>query len=84
MITPEKDINRKIFITKEILNNVYEILEIFKPLLSKMLKMEDAKYLKQNGSLERVAALFGQISHLCKEIENKNSPSNDFLKNLGN
>jgi hypothetical protein len=84
MLTKEDEINKKILIVKEILNNVYEILNIFKPLLSKMLKMEDAEQYKQDGSLERAASLFGEISELCKEIEKNHNPSDLFLENLGN
>ena len=77
-------INRKIHLVKDILKNIYEILEIFKPLLEVMLEMEEAERYKKNGVFERAASLFGEISLLCKEIE-KDSPSLDlFLDNLGN
>ena len=77
-------INRKIHLVKDILKNVYEILEIFKPLLEVMLEMEEAERYKKNGAFEKAAALFGEISLLCKEIE-KDTPSLDlFLYNLGN
>ena len=84
MLASEDDINKKIFIVKEILNNVYEILNIFRPLLSKMLEMEDAEHYKKDGSFERAASLFGEISELCKEIEKKPLPSTNFLDKLGN
>ena len=38
MPTKEDDINRKIQIVKEILDNVYEVLTLFKPLMNKMMK----------------------------------------------
>jgi hypothetical protein len=77
-------INRKIHLVKDILKNVYEILEIFKPLLELMLKMEETESYKKNGAFEKVASLFGEISILCKEIE-KDTPSLDlFIDNLGN
>ncbi|KKM87507.1 hypothetical protein LCGC14_1268250 [marine sediment metagenome] len=76
-------INRKIHLVKNILTDVYEILEIFKPLLDKMLKMKEADRYIKNGNIERAASLFGDISFLCKEIEN-DSPLNISLDNLGN
>ena len=84
MSTMDDKINRKIHLVKDILKNVYEILELFKPLLEVMLEMEEAEHYKKNGVFEKVASLFGEISILCKEIE-KDSPSlNLFLDNLGN
>ena len=77
-------INRKIHLTKDILKNVYEILELFKPLLEVMLKMEEAEQYKKNGVFEKAASLFGEISVLCKEIENEPPSLNLFLDNLGN
>ncbi len=84
MLTREDEINKKIQLTKKILDNVYEILELFKPLLSKMIKMPDAKEFKENGTFERAAALFGRISDLCEEIENSSLPTNSFFESLGN
>ena len=75
--------NRKIHLVKNILKDVYEIIEIFKPLLEKILKMEEADQYIKNGGFERAASLFGDISILCKEIEN-DSPLNISLDNLGN
>ncbi len=76
-------INRKIQFVKNILNDVYEILEIFKPLLNEIVKMEEADRYIKNGAIERAASLFGDISFLCKEIENE-SPLNISLDSLGN
>ena len=84
MLTNEDEINKKIQLTKKILANVYEILELFKPLLSKMIKMPEAKEFKENGTFERGASLFGKISDLCEEIENDSLPSNSFLESLSN
>lgn len=84
MITREDDIDKKIKLTKEILDHVYEILTLFKPLMDKMIKMEGAKEFKKNGTFNRAAYLFGEISDLCKEIENSPSPASTFLENLGN
>jgi len=76
-------INRKIQFVKNILNDVYEVLEIFKPLLDEMLKMEEADRYIKNGTIERAVSLFSDISFLCKEIENE-SPLNISLDNLRN
>jgi len=84
MLSKEEDINRKIIIVKDILNNIYEILTIFKPLLNRMLKMDEAKDLRKNGTIEKAALLFGKISELCKEIESTSLPENLSLDNLGN
>ena len=83
MLTKEDDINNKIQIVKNILDNVYEILTIFKPLMDKMLKMDEANQYKVNGTFKRAASLFGEISDLCKEIENHSLPTS-FLESLGN
>ncbi len=84
MSTMDDKINRKIHLVKDILKNVYEILELFKPLLEVMLEMEEAEHYKKNGVFEKVASLFGEISILCKEIENDSPSLNLFLDNLGN
>ncbi|MHA2037475.1 MAG: hypothetical protein ACW98X_13655 [Promethearchaeota archaeon] len=84
MLTEEDDINKKIHLVKNILDNVYEILTLFKPLMDKMLQMEEANKFKADGTFERAASLFGEISDLCKEIENSSLPPNSFLENLGN
>ncbi|MHA2182082.1 MAG: hypothetical protein ACXAAH_11740 [Promethearchaeota archaeon] len=84
MLTKEDDINKKIQIVKDILDNVYEILSLFKPLMDKMLKMDDAHQYKVNGTFKRAATLFGEISDLCKEIENNSLPPNTFLESSGN
>ena len=84
MLSKEDEINNKIKLTKDILNHVYEILTLFKPLMDKMIKMEEAKEFKEDGTFERAAYLFGEISDLCKEIENSYPPSSTFLENLGN
>ncbi len=79
----EKVIDAKIQILKNILNNIYEIMVIFKPLLDKMLKMEDAQGLKDEGLILKAADLFGEISRDCNTLTGAQfSPS--FFKNLKN
>jgi len=69
---------------KNILDDTYEILELLKPLIPLLLKMEEAKKYRENGTFERVASLFGEISDLCKEIECSSSASSINFENLGN
>jgi len=84
MFIKEDEINKKILLVKDILNHIYEILTLFKPLMDRMIKMEEAKEFKKNGTFDRAAFLFGEISDLCKEIENSSPPASNFLGNLGN
>ncbi len=84
MSIKEDEINNKIYLTKKILENVYEILELFKPLLIKMIKMPEAEDYKKDGSFKKAASLFGKVSDLCEEIETSSFPSINFLKSLGN
>ena len=79
----DDEINRKLHMTREVLNKTHQILEIFKPLLLKILKMEEADRYIKNGAIERAADLFGDISFLCKEIEN-DSQLNISVDNLSN
>jgi len=84
MLTREDDVNRKIQIVKDILDNIYEILAIFRPLMEKMLQMDEAPKYKASGAFQQAASLFGEISDLCKEIEENSLPPSTFLGNLGN
>ncbi|KKN40649.1 hypothetical protein LCGC14_0731350 [marine sediment metagenome] len=69
---------------KSLLDNVYEILQLFSPLMARMLELDEAKKYKKNGTFDKAAFLFGEISQLCKEIEGTPLPSATFLENLGN
>ncbi len=69
---------------KSLLDNVYEILQLFSPLMARMLELEEAKKYKKNGTFEKAAFLFGEISDLCKEIEGTPLISSIFLDNLEN
>ncbi|MFX1376233.1 MAG: hypothetical protein ACFFA0_10495 [Promethearchaeota archaeon] len=84
MSIKDNKINRKIHLVKNILQNIYEILELFKPLLEIMLKMDEAEPYKKNGVFEKAASLFSEISMLCKDIENDSPSLNLSLDNLGN
>lgn len=63
------DIGRKILLVKNILNDVYEIIALFRPLLELSMELEEAQIYKKNGTLERVASLFGEIAESCKQLE---------------
>lgn len=63
------EINKKIVLVKNILNNVYEILALFKPLFDLVIDMEEAKLYRQNGTFSKAATLLGEISDSCKELE---------------
>ena len=65
----DPEMGRKILLVKNILNDVYEILELFSPLIELSMELEEAKIYKKNGTLERVASLFGEIAENCKELE---------------
>ncbi len=69
---------------KSLLDNVYDILQLFSPLMAKMIELEEAKKYKKDGTFEKAAFLFGEISQLCTEIEGNQMPSSTFLENLGN
>ncbi|MFW9873841.1 MAG: hypothetical protein ACFFG0_12105 [Candidatus Thorarchaeota archaeon] len=84
MSTMDEKINRKIYLVKNILKNVYEILELFKPLIEVILEMEEAEQYKKNGVFQKAASLFGEISIHCKEIENDTPSLNLILDDLGN
>ena len=84
MFTKEEDINNKMILCKDILENTYEILELLKPLIPLLLKMKEAKKYREDGTFERVACLFGEISDLCKEIEDRSERSDINFELLGN
>ena len=65
----DHDMGRKILLVKNILNEVYEIIALFRPLLELCMELEEAQIYKKNGTLERVASLFGEIAQNCKELE---------------
>jgi hypothetical protein len=84
MFAKEDDIDKKMILCKNILDDVFEILELFKPMIPMFMKMEEAKKFRRNGTFERIASLFGEISDLCKEIENSSISTNINFENLGN
>ena len=65
----DSEIELKVVLVKKILNNIYEILSTFRPLFDLMLEMEEAKLYKKNGTFDKAASLFGEISEYCKQLE---------------
>jgi len=65
----DPEMGKKILLVKNILNHVYEIMELFSPLIELSMELEEAQIYKKNGTLERVASLFGEIAENCKELE---------------
>ncbi|MFX1573926.1 MAG: hypothetical protein ACFFB0_14355 [Promethearchaeota archaeon] len=78
MSTIDDKINKKIHLVKYILKDVYEILALLQPLFDRMLEMEESKYYIKNGVFNKAATLFGEISILCKEIEDDSLPLSIF------
>jgi len=77
------EITQKIHLVKKILNNVFEILILFSPIIDQMKMSEDFKHYYKNGTIEKVASLFGEISDQSKEIAGIHL-SEEFFKNLKN
>ncbi len=82
MSTIDIKINKKIHLVKYILKDVYEILKLLQPLFDRMLKMEESKQYIKNGVFNKAASLFGEISLLCKEIEDDSLPLSVFPEDL--
>ena len=77
------NINKNLKIIKQMLENIVEIMTILKPLIEKVLKLEEAEEYKESGTLKKAASLFGEISNQCREITGI-SFSENFLKSLKN
>jgi hypothetical protein len=77
------EIDKKIEIIQKVLENVCEIMTLFKPLLEKLLELEEAKQYSRNGTLDKAALLFGEIAKQCNELQ-KSPYSDEFLNNLEN
>ncbi|MFX1393713.1 MAG: hypothetical protein ACFFAH_09065 [Promethearchaeota archaeon] len=77
------EITQKIHLVKKILNNVFEILILFRPIIDQMKISDEFKQYYKNGTLEKVASLFGEISNQSKKIAGFHL-SEEFLSNLKN
>ena len=47
----DPEMGRKILLVKNILNEVYEIMELFSPLIELSMELEEAQIYKKNGTL---------------------------------
>lgn len=80
-IKVQSSINKKTQLIKVILDDVYQILTLFKPLMSRMIAMDEAREFRENGTFNKAAELFGNIALNSKELETQ--AAQDFL-NLTN
>ena len=77
------DTDKKIETVKMILDDVYEIMITFKPLIEEMLKLDAVQKYREDGTILKVASLFGSIAEKCRELES--SPfSEEFLDRIKN
>jgi hypothetical protein len=76
-------LEKKLKTVKKLLENINKIMILLKPLIEKVLQSEEAIKYRENGTFEKAASLFGEISNNCKEIGCL-SFSEDFLRNLKN
>lgn len=74
------NINRKYHVINNILNNVHQIFLLLQPIINRMIELKDTKMLNNIENLKKTALLFGEISELCKEIENNNSSKETIIK----
>ena len=79
----EVDADKKIQMVKMILDDVYEIMINFKPLIEEMIKLDEVQIYREDGTLIKIASLFGSIAKKCKELE-LNPFSEEFLNNIKN
>ncbi len=78
----EEKINKKLALTNNLLNYVYDILKLFKPLMERMIELEETKKYKNIEIFQNVKELLGKISLTSYEIGE--IPSHEFLKDLKN
>lgn len=79
----EVDTEKKIQMVKTILDDVYEIMITFQPILEEMIKSDEAKKYREDGTFTKAASLFGNIAKKCKELE-LYPLTEEFLKEMKN
>ncbi len=77
------ELDKKLQIVKKVLDNVVQIMEIFKPLLDKVLELEESKEFSRNGMFNQAITLLGEITDQCRLLE-QSPHSEKFLKDLKN
>ena len=82
----DKENEKTMQITKKILDNVFHILNLLSPIIDKIKMSEELQEFYQNGTIKKVAFLFGEISEQSKKIADYNlsNLSEEFLENLDN
>ncbi|MFX1313845.1 MAG: hypothetical protein ACFFHD_14745 [Promethearchaeota archaeon] len=78
----DNTINKKIHLIKYILKDLYEIMKLLKPLFDQIFEMNESTQYIKNGIFSKTASLFGEISLLCKEIQDESSPLSIFPEDL--
>ena len=69
----ELNVGKNYYVINNILNNVHQIFLLLQPIIDRMIVLKDSEILSKLENLKKAALLFGEISKLCKEIENNNS-----------
>ncbi len=78
------NLEKEILIVNNILKGVYDLLILFKPILTQMLEMEKTGLLQKGGAFKKAASLFGEISGHCKDLKSELALSEEFFENLAN
>lgn len=66
------------------MKNIEEIFILFKPLFEKIINLKESDGFVKDGSFQRAASLFREISESFIDIGGFNTISEEFLKNLMN
>ena len=76
----ELNVGKNYYVINNILNNVHQIFLLLQPIIDRMIVLKDSEILSKLENLKKAALLFGEISELCKEIENNNSSKETIIK----
>lgn len=79
----KKDINLGLTVIKNILNELWELFMILRPLIRRMVELEDLHSYYTVGTIEETQKIFERISEECKRINSIFLPDN-FLDKLKN
>ncbi|MBD3197436.1 MAG: hypothetical protein GF317_20445 [Candidatus Lokiarchaeota archaeon] len=77
----EEQLEKKIQIVNNILDDVREIFILIHPMIEKVLSLEEAKKPKFVSNLNKSAKLFKDIAELCRELEDPQH-TNPLTQNL--
>ncbi|MFX1393538.1 MAG: hypothetical protein ACFFAH_08180 [Promethearchaeota archaeon] len=65
-----KDIIEKIVIVKKMIDNIFKILILFQPIIDKLKESDLFQEYRENGTIKKIATIFGEISEQSREIAN--------------